>query len=82
MDAQDIVSEMVGGVAFVLITGLVIYSLLVLGNVFSSLPGGAAAQSTTNYGILAMGAIVTISGLVGLIKFMQWVSEAFESVGI
>lgn len=81
MNAQNVVSDMVDGASLVLIAGVVIYILLVLGNAFSSLPGGAVAQSTTNYGILVIGAIVTISSLVGLIKIAQWVSEAFDGAG-
>ena len=81
MDAQGIFSDTVGGVVLVIIAGLFIYILVFLGNELGSLSGSAVAQNITNYGILAIGAIVTISGLAGLIKFAQWVSEAFEGVG-
>ena len=81
MDIEDVFNDMGAGVSLVLIAGILIYILLVLGNAFASLPGGAMAQSTTNYGILAIGAIVTIAGVAGLIKFAQWVSEASTGFG-
>ena len=77
MDVEDVVNGIAGGAFLVLIAGIFTYVLLALGNAFASLHGGAMAQSITNYGILAMGAIVTIAGVAGLIKFAQWVSGAF-----
>ena len=79
MDVEDAFNDIAGGAFLVLIAGIFIYILLVLGNAFAPLPGGAMAQSTTNYSILAIGAIVTIAGVAGLIKFAQWVSKAFSN---
>lgn len=81
MSAQDIFTDIMGGVVLVIIAGLIILILFALGNAFAPLPGGAMAQSTTNYGILAISAIVTMAGVAGLIKFAQWVSEAFSGFG-
>ena len=88
MNAQDVVNEMVDSVVLIIIAGLFIYILLVFGNAVGPQLGGAAAQSTINYGILAIGAIVTVSGLAGLIKFAQWIrayverSETFRGSGV
>lgn len=81
MDIREVVEDIGGGAFLLLIVGLVIYILLVVVNVLGSLPGGAVVRSTTHYGILVVGAFVTISGLVGLIKFAQWISTAFEGIG-
>lgn len=79
MDVEDAFNDIAGGAFLVLIAGIFIYILFVLGNAFASLHGGAMVQSITSHGILAIGAIVTIAGVAGLIKFAQWVSKAFSN---
>lgn len=76
MGVQNIVEDITGSAVLVLIAGFFIYILLAMGNAFARLSDGAATQSITAYGILAIMAIVTISGFASLIKFVRWINES------
>ena len=76
MNPSEFINDMVGGIFILIIAVIIIYSLLVIGNRLSPLPGGAAVQNTANNGVLAIVAIFIISGLTGFIKLLQWINES------